>query len=365
MPCASCAADALRKARSAVLDDDTMLERILSAGALRVADVASAALVCRAWCRVAASDAVWRPVWRREAPSLRALEPSLARSPGGGGAGFRAAVAQLRGSALLARAQAWTLDDFSVAVDITWRGRPLLAALQPLTALDYGDAEHTGEVLLTLPNALPQEDTVAVLCVRHLWTALAVKQDDGTVDVDHDTLNRAAKEHLRLRLLLVRSDGALACLVDRDAGDVHQIGYDDDPTNVEVILGWRRWQGAQKSGGDGTPLLTVLDDDVAAPVSWWLTMDSGLGTRADEEDRGLCRECNLYFSCCGRRPNGDDEAPSREALLFTLAHMMRWVTPRAAAAQAADAAAREVHLREREAAAAAAAAAAATTGTLA
>jgi hypothetical protein len=359
---------ARRGARRAVLDNDATLERILSCGGLRAADVASAALVCRAWCRVAASDAVWRPVWRREAPSLRALEPRIAQPAG---AGFRAAVAQLRGSALLAREPAWTLDDFSVAVDITWRGRPLLSACRPLSALDYQDAEAAvrGEAVLALPNALQQDDTEAALCVRRLRKALETNSADGDADGGATAARReravraalkSAAANLQLRLLFVRSDGAVACLLRgapcTDAGAVYP-GENDDDDDANGITVQPKWLNDVK---DATPLLTV-EDDMAATMGWALVLDSGLGARAGESGGGrLCRECALFLRC--ERADVDVEPPTHAELLFALTRVVRWVAPRAAVAQAADAAARHVaqrtrHRGEREAAAAAAAAA--------
>jgi hypothetical protein len=297
--CGAAAGTKRRAARSAVLDDDTMLERILSSGGLRAADVAFAALVCRAWCRVAASDAVWRPVWRREAPSLRALEPRLARLAGG--TGFRAAVAQLRGSALLARAPAWTLDDFSVAVDITWRGRSLLAASQPLTALNYEDedAAEEGEAALTLPNALAQDDTDAALLLRRLRSALVQINDGGVGGVSLLRISTALRDagvtqHLRLRLLFVRSDGAVACFLDASPCTNAGVSYHDDML-IEGLQPY--WAHNHPAHLGNPPVLVFLDEhDGAAVVTWSLVLMSGM-VDAQQEHGGLCRECKLCVSC--------------------------------------------------------------------
>jgi hypothetical protein len=78
---ASCGpANAVRRrtARADVLNNELLVENILACGRLDAADLARAAQVCRLWLRLAAADAAWRVVWRREARSMRSFEATVA-----------------------------------------------------------------------------------------------------------------------------------------------------------------------------------------------------------------------------------------------------------------------------------------------
>jgi hypothetical protein len=83
----------------AVLGNQALLAHIFSRGVWSAAHLASAAMVCRQWARIAGADELWYSVWWRSAPSMRHMKARVAASTG-----FRGAVAQLRASALLARA---------------------------------------------------------------------------------------------------------------------------------------------------------------------------------------------------------------------------------------------------------------------
>ncbi len=202
-------------ALAAVLESETLLCCILAAGALSARDLAAAAQVARLWRRVVGTDRLWRAAWRAEAPSLRPREAATAIAASGaggdagaGGAGFRAALEQLHaavarapGRAPPAQRRTWRLDDFVFAVDVSWHGAPLFASTRSAARLDEDCCPETG-VFLRFGNTLPRNadagDAPAELCARML------KQPHTAA---------AAAAELRARVLVRRSDGALACLL--------------------------------------------------------------------------------------------------------------------------------------------------------
>ena len=202
---------------SAVLDDEPLLLRILGMGDHGPRDLASAAQVSRTWRRALASaDSLWRAAWVHEAPCLR-LKPV----PGtGGSAGYRAALAQLYAAVTTARVgrqaaaqeagatprvrlqRDWALADFSFHVDVFWRGAPVFASARSVARLDAECFSDTDRFLCFdnfLPRVGDKRDAQAELCERLL-------RQPHTAEI--------TAAELCMRLLIRRSDGALACLLD-------------------------------------------------------------------------------------------------------------------------------------------------------
>ena len=202
-PAADPAADAPPAAVTAVLEDAPLLELVLASAAFEsAAECAQVALVSRLWAHVAARDAVWRAAWRRQAGSLRLLERSVARPRG---AGFRAALSQLRATELLVQCcdthAPWTLADFTFAVDIRWRGRLVLQAVAPADGLAF-DVEPDG-VLYDEPG----QTAVLRMGAQPASAADAAAQEAALKDCA-----RSGGVDLSCLVRVMRSDGALAHL---------------------------------------------------------------------------------------------------------------------------------------------------------
>lgn len=201
------AADAPPEAMCAVLEDATLLELILASAAFEsAAECARAALVCRLWRHVAARDSVWRAAWSRQAGSLRALEPSVA-SPRG--AGFKTALAQLRAAERLAQCKGhapWTLADFTLAVDVRWRGRPVLEAAAPADGFVF-DADTGGLV----PDPIRSRNARLLMVALPASAADAAAQEAARKDCA-----RAGGVDLTCLVRVMRSDGALALLAEHE-----------------------------------------------------------------------------------------------------------------------------------------------------
>jgi hypothetical protein len=308
-----------RAAQAHVLSDEPLLELVLASGCLSAADLAAAALVCRLWARCAACDAAWRPVWRREARSLRALEPRFARPAG---AGFRAAVAQLRASALLAAEPEWRSEDFTLAVDITWRCRPLFSGLRTLDGLEC-DTDEVAELIV--PNELAAGETDAAELVRCLVAEDASAAAAAAARVRHG---------LRLRVLLLRSDGAVACLADNRTCaqlDVTRAGAAPAAAVTAVQPVWVCRVG---QGRDEHAFSTLDADNCAVPIDWGVTFESA----PDFATSRALPTCSVQLW----REMADDMAEPVQAheLLHAVTHTLRWSVPHAPTAAAAALAAR-------------------------
>jgi hypothetical protein len=220
---AACAAarsanpDAL--ARS-VLGDVFLLERIFDCmGPLELSLMAQ---VCRLWRGVAASEAVWRSVWRREAPSLRSLEASVALPAG---AGFRAAVRQLYESSTLVHKE-WALDDFRLAVDITWRERPLFSGLLQLSAALVPAGGTYFAPAVCVFNSLDGTEN-ALRFVRNMRELLPEEGEEEAGE-------------LYLSMIALRSDGAVATLAFQACENLC-VGLGDtiDAAERHISVAWR------------------------------------------------------------------------------------------------------------------------------
>ena len=126
------------------------------------------------------------------------MEAVLAARPDG----FRAALAQLRAAELAARgASPWTsLADFQLVADVTWRGRPLAAVVTELSTLTLQDPDKAYASFVEGVSTLPADSEAA----RDFARTRVAHLPHGLPD--------ELKEQLRLRLLVVRRDGALAQL---------------------------------------------------------------------------------------------------------------------------------------------------------
>jgi hypothetical protein len=311
--------DAALGAQSAVLENDALLERIVSAGALSTPELAAAALVSRRWRRVTTVDALWRPAWRREAPSLRGLEERVGR-----GAGFRASLAQLRESVSLARAAAtaapqWRLADFTFAVDVTWRGKPLFAAATCAELIE----EQSNESTLQFENTLPASTDATNLMRR--------------------VLHGEDFAGLQLRMLLLRADGAVACIVADAKGN-----YGDDGSNALQAL----WQSEQlpETRGDLRTLTDAQGSQASFIIDWdfylvCIPADSSSSEEETDEDAAVqpaavyFRTARLHLKFFHREWERSVKANDLRWALATSS--LRWVLPRrlsAAAKRGSDAA---------------------------
>ena len=336
------AAERRRAARRDVFSNEALLERILGSGKLSAADVASAAMVrvparlvtsypgltapahaqvCRLWSRVAGGDAVWRPVWRREARSMRSFESRIAAPAG---AGFRAAVAQLRGASLLTYERSWRLVDYSVAIDVTWRGQPLFSALCPLATIDFADDGENGTLMLM--NLLQADESFAPLCLRSLNKAFSCADVESRA-----AALSAAQSVLALRVLVCRSDGAVACLLD-DAAYCHQIDK-DSPAVAALSHAWSlHWASSGAHAGNCPITMFGVDDDDPAIATY---LDWGVHVLGSDEDTEPFASCELVFAA----PVGQEVMFTRDFLLTGLS-TMKWVAPSGPAACATAARAR-------------------------
>jgi hypothetical protein len=226
---------------SAVLEDEATLGHILAVGALSASELAAAAQVARVWRRVAAVDALWRAAWRSEAPSVRACVRGQENHEEEGSAGTTLSVRHWcsctrRWRWRPARPRAGDGGWRTSLSSWTCRGRRRRARRSlprprpPRTQLDqecFCDAGTT----LTFFNALPRNtdagDAPPALCAQLL----------------QPRTQSTAVGALRMRLLVRRSDGALACLLDGGAG-VGLQSFDDvttaAPRTIHILeVVWR------------------------------------------------------------------------------------------------------------------------------
>ena len=193
-------------AAEAVLTSASLMAKVLgdgrAAGILADADVANAAAVSRVWRRVARADALWLAALMREAPSLALLVDRFA-SPAG--PGFCATLAQVKAAAArmaarptpAAPARAWTLADFDVAMDFTTvRGEHVRSNM---FRLGTGWPNFAGTISVD-EDCGAGPDSVHRLRRQNEYDHRAYRLENGD---------------LRVRLMLLRSDGALACLASQ------------------------------------------------------------------------------------------------------------------------------------------------------
>jgi hypothetical protein len=312
--CGSANAARRRAARCAVLNNELLVEHILACGRLDAADLARAAQVCRLWLRLAAADAAWRMVWRREALSMRSFEASVAAPRG---PGFRAAVAQIFASRLVTKEPEWRLSDFTLALDITWRGRPVFAALRTLDALD--DAHGHGETSsLSFVNQLEEGEGDAPLSMRKLRNATTPER-----------LARVLPQ-LQMHMMIRRSDGALACVAEHvECKEVYCVNAVTGRAAEPLFLSW------YSSDQDNQPshFFSAFDDENnAAAIDWMCEL-------TELEDGG---EVGGKFDSAELQLSLENEwgAVDADSLLHAVVHTLRWVMPHAPVAAAAALASR-------------------------
>ena len=317
----------LARACSAVLDCDALLSRILGAGALGAAELASAAQVSRRWRRAAGEDVLWRAAWRHEAASLCCAADAAdhAEKAAGIAAGtssgfrYRDALAQLRAATAMARggapkgASAWKLRDFTFALDVSWHGAVVFSGTQ--TADNLCDV-FTGDDASTLgfSNELHRAPDPAALA-----DAAETLRDETGLD------------SLQLRLLVRRADGALACLA-AEAVCGGQVDWIDDALFAE----WR---------SDDLP---VTGNDLRG-MEWALWLDVAVQHEDDDEKESeqdvqaggavlpaqLFLSADLRLSWPSEHARGDPHPVLKKQLLQVLASGgLRWVLPTGAGAAA-------------------------------
>lgn len=285
--------------------------------------------MCRLWSRVAAGDAVWRPVWLQEArSSLRFLESRFAAP---NGAGFRAAVAQLRTAALLSCEPEWRLEDYKVAVDVSWRGRPLFSGVSSLDLLEFDDTgEEDGAAMLEQTTALQPDESYGPFLLRTL-TKLHLRHDTAA-GLEAETA--AASHQCNLRIVVCRDDGAMACLAGDEPCKYVATRFTESPTPhlTDVALSWR----------SAATLYGVEDEgsDLAFGVQWAVHLTGLNSYDNDEEAEGESApfsKCRVFFE---NAAHGADLLISPELLLSGLA-TLKWVHPVGATALAVAAQARQ------------------------
>jgi hypothetical protein len=98
-------------------------------------------------------------------------------------------------SRLLTKEPEWRLSDFTLALDVTWRGHSVFAALRTLDGLD-DDADGDGEASsLSFVNELEEGEGDAPLCVRKLRNATTPER------------TALAFPQLQIHMVIRRSDG--------------------------------------------------------------------------------------------------------------------------------------------------------------
>lgn len=156
------------------------------------------------------------------------------------------------------------MKDYSVAIDISWRGRPLFSAYSPLNHMDFDDE---GEFSVTLSNRLHADQSFAPLCLRTVRRVAMLS--DGVARAEAAA---TARSLLTLRLLVCRSDGAMACLVD---GTSSGRSWDDRDQSVTPI----RWYASSFSWDseaydDNAPFYAVADEgsSLAFAMHWTVVL---------------------------------------------------------------------------------------------
>lgn len=275
----------------------------------------------RSWSRVAAGDAVWRSVWLREARSLHHLESRIAAPIG---PGFRAAVAQLRAAALVAYEPEWELADYSVAVDISWRGRPLFSAHGALNQMEF---DEDGEYYLALSNLLHADESFAPLCLRTVRRAVMLSDNVARAEA-----TATARSLLALRLMVCRSDGAMACLVDGTSSNRSSEERDRSVTPIRWFASSFFWDS---DDGDGdVPFYGIADEgsSLAFAVHWTVVLEA----LAEGDSDASFSSCTFYLT-----PAEDVEMEMSPELMLSGLSTLRWVTPAESVARAASAIARQ------------------------
>ena len=176
-----------------VLDDSALLKRILwEARVLGVHDICAAACVRRSWRDAARDDAEWQRLLLATQPSAAALEGDLKRQQPGA---YMRNVLQLYRTGAASPPLRFGLQDYTVLLDVTDEtGAFVACAAMPLNDPEIKPNDYAYLRASTIP--LPDGGAAAASFLARM------------AQLETDTRN------LRLRLLLRRSNGAMAVLAD-------------------------------------------------------------------------------------------------------------------------------------------------------
>lgn len=180
---------------------------------LSAEDVARASCVSRAWHAVFSSDRVWDVMWQRE--SWMSLVSDATGDP-------RKAVAQLRSSIRLSCKAPFKnlfprLEDYTFVLDICWHGKHIFGArhaLAPasLVRTDLGESCCTEMRFDNLLCSSSQWSTFWEIDESYETVlSLGGMYDSHTFALFNSRMATAAAP-LTLHLLVLRSDGAIACM---------------------------------------------------------------------------------------------------------------------------------------------------------
>ena len=203
-------AHAMHPAVKAVLFNRALLTRALAAGPLNeAADLARVAGACRFFasvmCGATADAELWRPVWQRECASMRDCADAVALPKG---KGFCAALRQRAHSRMPPPPpQVFTVSDFILTVDCTWRGEPLYSARFPLSSFEEDLFNHyqVYDRIASQKASNLASSSCADAFARKLLP-------DGATFSDLNTADKSCFAELSASVYVVRSDGAVACI---------------------------------------------------------------------------------------------------------------------------------------------------------
>ena len=199
---------------------EDLLCLIFSVGGLSAKDIASASMTCRDWRRACASERIWQAVWREHAGALAGTEADVAAR---GGDSFRRAVSQLLTAVRVARSPMepdhGDIEKYTFVMDISYEGQRIFSTLQKLSAGRFRTIHgEWGKTRLTFDNQLSWDDDGAVERLEsaaeslHEAYAAAIRGADSWADRCERMAEVTAS--LKLRLIILRSDGALACVLN-------------------------------------------------------------------------------------------------------------------------------------------------------
>jgi len=277
---------------------------------------------------------------------MRNLEGRFA---GPRGAGFRAAVAQLRAAALLAQEPKWRLADYTVSIDVTWRGNSLFSSAVSLDFLELDDDDGTGT--LQSVSLLQPHESYGPLLFRALQNGALLPDVASRVQAVTAVSSRCS-----LRVLLCRTDGAVACLAGREPckGIGNALSAAPPRRLLDVELNWELERGSPIA-------LYGVDDDgseIAFGLLWKVLLvghtSEGYAAQAaavaldapSESDRSEDDDhaVKAPFSGCYLTFEAADtgaELPISPELLLSGLSTMKWVQPVGATAHAVAAKARQ------------------------
>ena len=175
---------------------------------------------------------------------------------------------------------------------------------------------------LQLANLLQADESFVPLCLRSLNKAFS------SADlISREAALSTAKSLLTLRVMLCRSNGAVACLVDgASCSHISEEGLAFGPPSDSRGYSFDWWIGG--ADGNAPSLMYGVDDDdasCATPIEWRVSV------KGSEDDPPFAR-CQICFS----PPEGIDQLFTAGYLLSGLS-TMKWVASPGAAVSATEA----------------------------